>query len=130
LHVKVHTPIAHAVVAFATSAHLTLQPPQWFTLFVGSTHSVPHRRGAAGVHPVVHWKLPPVGAHIGFDGGHTALHAPQLAALERSVSQPSAELELQSPYPLSHCATTHVRPWQAVAACIEGHGEHEGSPHP
>lgn len=96
LHVNVQTPAAQPVVALATSGHLMLQPPQWFVLESGSTQSAPQARGAAGVQPFVHWKPAPAGAHSGAAAPQTALHAPQLVAFDRSVSQPSPPLPLQS----------------------------------
>ena len=96
LQVNVQVAAAHAIVALVTGGHLTLQPPQLLTLVWGSTHSAPQFRGAIGVHPFVHWNEPPAGAHSGFAAAHTALQAPQLVAFERSASQPSALLPLQS----------------------------------
>ena len=96
LHVKVQTLAAQAVVPFSTAGHLMLQPPQWFSLVFESTQSAPHLSGATGVQPSVHWKDAPAGAQSGAAAPQIALHDPQLVALERSVSQPSAAFALQS----------------------------------
>ena len=110
LHVVLHTPAAQATIAFATSAHLRLQPPQWFALVIGSTHAGPHLTGASAGQPLVHWNVGPTGAQSGASAAHAALHAPQLVGLERSLSQPSVALALQSAYPGLHFATMHLRP--------------------
>ena len=97
LHVKLHVPGGgHAAVPFVTTGHELLQLPQWFVLVFGSTHSAPQLSGAEGVQPFVHWKFGPLGAHSGAAAPHVALHAPQLVAFDRSVSQPSAVFALQS----------------------------------
>jgi hypothetical protein len=96
LHVKEQVAAAHATVAFATTGHFTLHPPQLFTLVFGSTHSAPQARGAPAVQPLVHWNVGPEGAQSGAAAPQTALHAPQLVAFERSTSQPSALFALQS----------------------------------
>jgi hypothetical protein len=110
LHVVLHTPSVQAVIAFATSEHVLLQPPQWFVLVIGSTHSAPHLTGAAGAQPFVHWNVAPAGAQSGAIEPQTDLHAPQLVGFERSLSQPSAAFALQSAYPGSHFEMTHFRP--------------------
>ena len=92
---KLHAPAAQAIVAFATTGHAVLQPPQWFVLVIRSTQSFPHFTGASAVQPFVHWKVGPAGAQSGAATAHCALHAPQLAGFERSVSQPSAGSPLQ-----------------------------------
>jgi hypothetical protein len=102
LQVNVHAPAVQALVELATTGHLMLQPPQWFVLVTGSTHSAPQFRGAPGVQPFVHWNVGPEGAHSGEAAPQTALQAPQLAAFERSVSHPSPGVALQSEYPGSH----------------------------
>jgi hypothetical protein len=107
LHAKLHVPAVHAVVALSTTGHARLQPPQWFALVRGSTHSAPQLSGAAGVHPFVHWNVGPVGVHIGVGAAQAVLHAPQLVDFDRSVSQPSAAMALQSENPGSHAVTTH-----------------------
>ena len=73
-----------------------VQPPQWFVLVNGETHSLPQRRGASAVQPLEHWNPVPKGTQIGVAGGQMALQVPQLVAFERSVSQPSDGLPLQS----------------------------------
>ena len=83
------------VVAFATTGHLTLQPPQWLMLVWGSTHSAPHWSGAPGVHALLHWNEGPSGAQRAAAAPHAALQLPQVAAFDRSVSQPSAAFALQ-----------------------------------
>jgi hypothetical protein len=108
--VNVHWPAVHSLVPFATAGQATLHPPQWFSLVAGSTHSAPQRSGAIGGQPVVQANVVPLGAHTGVAGGQTALHAPQLAAFERSTSQPFAGSSSQSEKPASHVAMTHVRP--------------------
>jgi hypothetical protein len=110
VHVKVQTLASHAIVASFTAGHARLQAPQCITFEVGSTHSSPQSRGAAAVQPVVHSKVPPIGAQKGATGPQHALHAPQVGAFERSTSQPSAGCALQSAYPLLHEATTHAPP--------------------
>jgi hypothetical protein len=127
---KAQTPAAQALVAFSTAGHATLHAPQWVTFESGSTHASPQRSGAAGVHPLVHWKVAPVGVHRGAGSAHAALHAPQLTAFERSVSHPSAALALQSEYPASHAATTHAPSWQPSAAWAPGQRVQVGSPQP
>jgi hypothetical protein len=62
----------------------------------GSTHSAPQFSGAPGVQPFVHWNVGPLGAQRGAAAPHFALHAPQLVAFEKSVSQPSPAFALQS----------------------------------
>ena len=96
LQVALHTPRVHALIAFATSAHFLPQPPQWFVLVSGSTHSVPQLSGAPAVQPFVHWNVGPAGAHSGAAAAQTELHVPQLVASERSTSQPSPATSLQS----------------------------------
>ena len=96
LHVKEHCAVVHALVAFATTGHLALHPPQLSTLVIGSTHWAPQFSGAAGVHPLVHWNDWPAGAQSGAAAAHAALQAPQLLGFDRSVSQPSAAVALQS----------------------------------
>ena len=96
LQVNPHTPVVHVVVEFATSGHFWLQPPQWFVLDNGSMHSGPHASGAIGVQPFVHWNDAPAGAQSGFAAPQTALQDPQVVAFERSVSQPSPGVVLQS----------------------------------
>jgi hypothetical protein len=128
--VNVHAPAAHFSVPLGTAGHLTLHPPQWFTLVSGSTHSAPHASGAPAVQPFEHWKVGPMGAHIFAVAGQTALHAPQLVACERSTSQPSAGFALQSAYPGVHEATTHARAWHPIVACADGQGAQLGSPQP
>jgi hypothetical protein len=130
LHVYEHLPPTHSLVALATAGHAALQAPQWFSLVAGSTHSAPQRSGAVAGQPVVHAKLAPLGAHTGAVAGQTALQAPQLVAFERSASQPFAGFLSQSEKPVSHVATTHVRPWQADAACVRLHGVQAGLPQP
>ena len=130
LHVKPHAPAVQAFVAFATTGHFTLQAPQLSVLVFGSTHSAPQLTGAIGVQPFVHWNDGPDGAQSGAAAAHFALHVPQLVALERSISQPSVELALQSEYPGSQAATMHLRPWQPIELCVEGQGVHVASPQP
>jgi hypothetical protein len=96
LHEKLHVEAVHAAVPFVGTGHTLVQVPQWFAVLVGSTHSAPQSRGAVPVQPVVHWKFAPFGAQSGAAAPHFALHAPQLVAFERSVSQPSAAVALQS----------------------------------
>ena len=96
LQVNVHAPEAQVLVELATKGHFTLQPPQWFELVMGSTHSAPQLSGAPGVQPFVHWKVAADGAQSGLAAPHTALQVPQLVAFDRSVSQPSAGSALQS----------------------------------
>ena len=96
LHVKLHLAAAHAAVPFVTAGQAVMQLPQWLVLVFGSTHSAPQRSGEAGVQPFVHWKLGPFGEHCGAAAPHVALHAPQLVAFDRSVSQPSTAFALQS----------------------------------
>ena len=111
---KAHAAALHAIVAFATTGHLMLQPPQLFGLVWGSTHSAPHATGAPGVHPFVHWNEGPAGAQSGAAAAHTELQVPQVVAVERSTSQPSTLLALQSAYPGSQAATMQVRPWHPI----------------
>lgn len=98
LHANSHLPPAQETTPLATAGHAMLQSPQWLTLVFRSTHWLPQRVGAAAVQPVAQAKLPApsVGAHTGADAGQTALHAPQCEGCERSVSQPSTGLPLQS----------------------------------
>ncbi len=96
LHVKLQTPAVHSAVPSVTTGHAVLQLPQWFVLVLGSTHSAPQFSGATGVQPLVHWKFGPFGAQSGAAAAHFALQAPQLVARERSVSQPSVDVALQS----------------------------------
>ena len=96
LHVKLQVAALHAAVPLAGTGHALLQVLQWVADVWGSAHSAPQRSGADGVQPVVHWKFGPFGAQSGAAGPHFALHAPQLVAFDRSVSQPSAALALQS----------------------------------
>jgi hypothetical protein len=110
LHVYVHWPAVQALLLFATVGQAMLQPPQWFSLVAGSTHSAPQRRGAVVGQPVVHANEAPLGAQTGAVAGQTALHAPQLVAFERSASQPFAGFLSQSAKPGSHAAIAHVRP--------------------
>ena len=110
LHVNAHWPALHALVLLATTGQAMLQPPQWFSLVAGSTHSAPQSSGALAGQPVVHANAAPLGAQTGAVAGQTALHAPQLVAFERSPSQPFAGFLSQSAKPGSHAATTHVRP--------------------
>jgi len=110
LQVALHTPRVHALIAFATSAPLLAQPPQWFVLVIGSAHSAPHLRGAIAGHPFVHWNDAPLGAQSGASSGQVPLQPPQVAGFERSLSQASAAFALQSAYPGSHFATTHFPP--------------------
>lgn len=65
-------------------------------LVSGSTHSAPQLSGAAGAQPLVHWKVGPEGVQNGEAAPHTALHVPQLVAFDRSFSQPSPAVALQS----------------------------------
>jgi hypothetical protein len=96
LHVTLHTPPAHALIAFATSGQAMSQLPQWFVLVIRSTHSAPHFTGAVGAHPFVHWNVVPLGAQRGAAAPQAPLHAPQVAGFERSLSQPSLAFPLQS----------------------------------
>jgi len=96
LHVKLQVAALHAAVPLVGTGHALLQVPQWVGDVWGSAHSAPQRSGAEGVQPVEHWKLGPVGAQSGAAGPHFALHAPQLVAFERSISQPSLAVALQS----------------------------------
>ena len=89
-------PVSQVSVPPATTGHFTLQPPQWFVLVSGDTHSVPQRSGASGVQPVEHAKLRADGPQTGAAEAHALPHAPQLTARERSASQPSSGLLLQS----------------------------------
>ena len=95
LHANAHAPPVQLDVALATTAHLRLQPPQWLTLVWGSTHSAPHWSGADGVHALLHWNEGPSGAQSAAAAPHVALQLPQVAAFDRSVSQPSADFALQ-----------------------------------
>jgi hypothetical protein len=130
LHVNEQTDAVHALVALATTGHFTPHAPQLSTLVVGFTHCAPQLSGAAAVQPSVHANVCPEGAQSGVGAGQTALHAPQLAGFARSTSQPSAPFLLQSAYPLSHAATTHVRAWQAIVPCVDGHAVQLGLPQP
>ena len=130
LHVALQTPIVHALTALATFAHGAPQPPQWFVLVIGSTHTASHLRGSVGAHPLVHWNVGPFGAQSGATAPHTALHPPHDVAFDRSVSQPSAAFALQSANPPSHLAITHLRPWHAIVLWSVGQGVQEGSPQP
>ena len=67
------TPALHCEVEFATTGHLTLQPPQWFVLVFGSTHAFPQLSGAAGVQPLVHWNVAATATQSGFAAPQTAL---------------------------------------------------------
>jgi hypothetical protein len=93
---NVQVPFVQAASAWSTSGHFALQALQWLTLVSVETHSFPQSVGASGAQPVEHWKPAPAGAHTGVAAGHTALHAPQLVAFDRSTSQPSTGSWLQS----------------------------------
>ena len=95
LHVAPHTAPAQVAVAFATTGHLMLHPPQLSTLVFGSTHVFPQSTGMSGVHPFVQPNVVPVAAHSGVAAAQIALHAPQVSGFERSVSQPSDAAALQ-----------------------------------
>jgi hypothetical protein len=110
LQVNVQTPRAQSTEAFITGGHFRLQPPQLFALVRGSTHSPPHRRGAAGAQPFVHWNDPPTGVQSGAVTPQIALQAPQLVAFDRSISQPSAGFMLQSAKPGSQLPMPHWLP--------------------
>jgi hypothetical protein len=96
LHVKLQVAALHAAVPLVGTGHAPLHVPQWVADVWGSAHSAPQRSGAEGVQPVEHWKFGPVGAQRGAAAPHFALQAPQLVAFERSVSQPSVAVALQS----------------------------------
>jgi hypothetical protein len=122
LHVKPQRPAAQVVVAFATSGHFAAQPPQCVVLVSGSTHSAPHRSGVAAEQPFVHAKLAPLAWQFGAAAGQGALHAPQVAGFERSVSQPSAGSELQSAQPGSHVFVAQAPAAQVVVAWVSRQG--------
>ena len=127
---KAQAAALHAIVAFATTGHTMLQPPQLLGLVCGSTHSAPQATGAPAVHPFVHWNEGPEGAQSGAAAAHTALQVPQVVAFERSTSQPSTLLALQSEYPGSQAVTTQVRPWHPIVLWVDGHDVQLGLPHP
>jgi hypothetical protein len=96
LHVNAQAPAVQAAVPLATAGHAPLQPPQWLTLVFVSTHSFPQSVGASPEQPVVHSKAAPCGVQYGAVGLQEVVHAPQVFAFERSVSQPSPGSPLQS----------------------------------
>lgn len=98
-------PSVHVVSASATAGQGRPQLPQWLTLASGLTHSVPQRSGAVGVQPLSQRNASPDGAQTGEAAGHAVLQLPQVAAFERSTSQPSSGAPLQSAWPLSHVFT-------------------------
>ncbi len=129
LQVEPHTSAAHVATAFAGTGQIAQAGPHAVGS-VGTTHLSPHFTGAAGVHPFVHWNEGPAGAQSGAAAVHAVPHAPQVSALERSLSHPSAPFALQSARPGLHALTTHFPPWQPIELYGEGHAEQLGFPQP
>jgi hypothetical protein len=91
---------------------------------VVSTHVPPQSVGGV-VHPVVQANVDPEGAQTGALEVHGVLHPPQVAGLERSVSQPGAVLS-QSAKPGKH-VKPHFVPSHVVVAF--GRSAAHGAPH-
>jgi hypothetical protein len=100
--VKLHMLLAQVTWPLATAAHAFVQLPQWLRLTVVSTHVPPHSVGSGALHAAAHAYDPGEPAQTGALDMHTFMHAPQLAVCDRSVSQPSSWLPLQSPQPGAH----------------------------
>jgi hypothetical protein len=95
-HASAHTPWAQLCTPLTTVPHEMEQSPQWVGLVSTSTHCCPQRVGACDGQPVTHAKEARVGAQSGAVLGQTALHAPQWAGWDRSVSHPFAATWSQS----------------------------------
>lgn len=105
MHVKLHAPLAHAACAWATVVvHALPHPSQSVALLAVLTHVVPHAVGVSAGQAVAHAYVPPELPHTGVVPVHAVLHPPQVAACERSVSQPSSAVPLQSAHPGAHAA--------------------------
>ena len=92
-----HEPCAHVAWPLVGEGHAFGQLPQCVTVELKSTHWLPQSVGAWPEQPFVQAKPPlELGAQFGAPDPHAALHAPQWVACERSVSQPSSGLPLQS----------------------------------
>jgi len=114
--VNPQTPAAQVAVPFIGSGHLWPHVPQSFVLVSGSTQAIPHRSGVVAAQPFVHANDAADGWQYGVAAGHATAHPPQLVAFERSVSQPSVGILLQSAKPGSHPATMHAPAAQFAAA--------------
>jgi hypothetical protein len=75
---------------FATAGQALLHAPQSSSAVARLTHCFPHNVGAPPEHPVAQAKLLALGVQSGAVVGHFALHVPQCAGSERSVSHPFA----------------------------------------
>src|SRR3954465_9263101 len=96
---KPHTLDEHVGRACATAGHALPQPPQLFGLVVVSTQT-PLQLTVAPVQPLTQANPPPLfGAQRGVPPEQTLPQAPQLAFSERSTSQPSLAVLLQSSKP-------------------------------
>jgi hypothetical protein len=69
--------------------HVVVQVPQWLLSDVRSAHEPEQSVGVALGQPDVQANPVPDGPQTGVDPLHVTPHAPQLAAEDRSVSQPS-----------------------------------------
>jgi hypothetical protein len=89
-HVNRHAAPVQLATPFVTDGQASLHAPQSSSDVDKLTHWVPQSVGASLPHPVVQANPDDVGEQSGAVESHFALQAPQWAALERSVSQPSA----------------------------------------
>jgi hypothetical protein len=90
LHVMPHFPPAQVALPLAAVGQVFEHAPQSSSDVIRSTHWLPQSVGAAPPHPVAHANPVPDGLQSGASDVHAALHEPQWAGSERSVSQPLA----------------------------------------
>ena len=76
----------------AACLHGRLHPPQCDVSLFGSTQLIPHNIGVGLIQPLT--QVPPL--QSGVEPEHDVPQPPQVAALERSASQPSLAEPLQS----------------------------------
>jgi hypothetical protein len=124
LQARLHDPAEHRALPLATVGQLLVHEPQWFTSEVGSTQLEPQSMGVGAVQLAAQVYEAPTRRQSGIAPEHVVPQLPHEVGAERSASQPSDAVPLQSAHPASqwnpHAVPSHV----AVAWAGCGHGVH------